>query len=117
MCGLRRTDATVGDLPHVQLPMSTWALGSALQRATRARGGRKLAAIHFDNCFNMSLEVLHTVADYANYATSYCNYNFFTAGEAYPAVFARLAKQGPATPEELGRWFGSIGLTSITMIR
>ncbi|HET7526167.1 MAG TPA: hypothetical protein VFK10_09525 [Burkholderiaceae bacterium] len=93
------------DLPHVQLPMSTWALGSALQRATRARGGRKLAAIHFDNCFNMSLEVLHTVADYANYATSYCNYNFFTAGAAYPKVFGHLSAAGSATHAQLARWF------------
>jgi hypothetical protein len=45
------------------------------------------------------------VSPYAEYATGYCNYNFFTAGEAYPAVFARLAKAGSATSEELARWF------------
>ncbi|HEU5296821.1 MAG TPA: clostripain-related cysteine peptidase [Burkholderiaceae bacterium] len=93
------------DLPHVQLPMSTWGLGSALQRATRARGGSKLAVIHFDNCFNMSLEVLHTVADHADYATSYCNYNFFSAGAAYPKVFARLRAAGSATRGQLAHWF------------
>ncbi len=50
----------------------------------------RLAAIHFDNCFNMSVEVLHTVAPHADYATGYMNYNFFTAGAAYPKVFERL---------------------------
>jgi hypothetical protein len=93
------------DVPHVQLPMSTWALGSALQRAGRAKGASKIAVIHFDNCFNLSLEVLHTVADHADYATGYGNYNFFTAGAAYPKVFARLRAAGSATREQLAQWF------------
>jgi len=84
--------------------MSTYALGAALQAALAA-GAPRFAAIHFNNCFNMSVEVLHTVAPYADFATGYCNYNFFTAGEAYPAVFERLATAGAATAGELARWF------------
>ncbi len=93
------------NLPHLQMPMSTWALGAALRRATAGKGARKPAVIHFNNCFNLSLEVLHTVAAYADYATSYGNYNFFTAGAAYPKVFARLRAAGSATREQLARWF------------
>ena len=63
------------------MPLSTWGLGAALKAALDA-GVPKLAVIHFNNCFNMSAEVLHTVAPYAEYATGYPNYNFFTAGEA-----------------------------------
>ncbi|TXH53549.1 MAG: hypothetical protein E6Q93_19095, partial [Burkholderiaceae bacterium] len=83
---------------------STWGLGAALKAALDA-GVPKLAVIHFDNCFNMSAEVLHTVAPYAEYATGYPNYNFFTAGEGYPAVFTQLAQQGTATSKELARAF------------
>ncbi|HEY6354580.1 MAG TPA: hypothetical protein VIY30_08835, partial [Burkholderiaceae bacterium] len=93
------------DLPHMQMPMSTWALGSALQGANAVKDARKPAVIHFNNCFNMSLEVLHTVAGQADFATSYCNYNFFTAGAAYPKVFARLAAAGSASREQLASWF------------
>jgi hypothetical protein len=93
------------DVPHPQLPMSTRALGSALQRAGRAKGAGKIAVIHFNNCFNLSLEVLHTVADNADYATGYGNYNFFTAGAAYPKVFARLRAAGSATRAQLAQWF------------
>ena len=52
--------------------MSTYALGAALQAALAA-GAPRFAAIHFNNCFNMSVEVLHTVAPYADFATGYCN--------------------------------------------
>jgi hypothetical protein len=84
--------------------MSTWGVGAALAAGAGGDAG-PAAVLHFNNCFNMSVELLHTVSPYAEYATGYCNYNFFTAGEAYPAVFARLAKAGSATSEELARWF------------
>jgi len=91
-------------LPVNHMPLSTWGLGDALKQATDA-GVPKLAAIHFNNCFNMSVEVLHTVAPYADYATGYENYNFFTAGAAYPAVFQKLAAAGSATAQQLAQWF------------
>jgi hypothetical protein len=53
-----------------------------------------LAVIHFDNCFNMSTEVLHTVAPYAQAADGFCNYGFFTAGQAYATAFEQLAAGG-----------------------
>ena len=81
--------------------ISTWALGEALRDA----GVPKISVIHFNNCFNMSVEVLHTVAPYAEYATGYCNYNFFTAGQAYPGVFRRLAEGDGATAEQVAKWF------------
>ena len=65
----------------------------------------RIPAIHFNNCFNMSVEVMHTIAPYAEFATGYCNYNFFTAGEAYPAVFQKLHQAGSATSEQLAQWF------------
>lgn len=91
-------------LPVNHMPLSTWGLGAALKAALEA-GVPKLAAIHFDNCFNMSVEVLHTVAPYAEYATGYPNYNFFTAGQPYPGVFERLRQQGSATAQQLAQWF------------
>lgn len=91
-------------LPANHMPMSTWGLGEALRRATEA-GVPKLSVIHFDNCFNMSVEVLHTVAPYAHYATGYPNYNFFTAGQGYPAVFEKLRIAGAATAQALAQWF------------
>ena len=91
-------------LPVNHMPLSTWALGDALKQALDA-GVPKLAAIHFNNCFNMSVEVLHTVAPHADYATGYENYNFFTAGAAYPAVFQKLAAAGSATAQQLAQWF------------
>ena len=92
--------------PTSQMVISTWGLGAAF-RASEVASVPKLAAIHFNNCFNMSIEVLHTVAPHAEYATGYCNYNFFTAGQAYPAVFARLAAAGSATSEQLAKWFAA----------
>jgi len=91
-------------LPTNHMPMSTWALGAALKSALEA-GVPKLSVIHIDNCFNMSTEVLHTVAPYAEYATGYPNYNFFTAGEGYPAVFSRLGQQGVSSAQELAHDF------------
>ena len=91
-------------LPANHMPMSTWGLGAALKSALEA-GVPKLSVIHFDNCFNMAVEVLHTVAPYAEYATGYPNYNFFTAGEGYPGVFAKLAQQGAASAQDLAHWF------------
>jgi len=91
-------------LPANHMPLSTWGLGAALKSALEA-GVPKLSVIHFDNCFNMAVEVLHTVAPYAEYATGYPNYNFFTAGEGYPGVFARLAQQGAASAQDLAHWF------------
>ena len=91
-------------LPANHMPMTTFGLGAALKTAIEA-GIPKLAVIHFNNCFNMSVELLHTVAPYAEYATGYINYNFFTAGVSYPAVFERLKNQGTATPGELASWF------------
>ncbi|WP_298828532.1 clostripain-related cysteine peptidase [uncultured Piscinibacter sp.] len=91
-------------LPSNHMPMSTWGLGSALKAALDA-GVPKLSVIHFDNCFNMAAEVLHTVAPYADYAAGYPNYNFFTAGEGYAGVFAKLARQGTASAQELAHGF------------
>jgi hypothetical protein len=92
-------------LPANHMPLSTWALGQAL-RAAAKDGVPRPAVVHFDNCFNMSVEVLHTVAAHAGWATGYMNYNFFTAGEGYPEVFRRLKeKEGGASAEELAGWF------------
>ena len=92
--------------PTAHAAMATAAIGEGL-RAAQAAGVPRIAVIHFNNCFNMSVEVLHTVAPYAGFATGYCNYNFFTAGQAYPAVFERLATAGSATSEQLARWFAA----------
>ena len=75
--------------PACRCPPGRWA--AALRRATAGKGVRKPAVIHFNNCFNMSVEVLHTVAPHADFATGYGNYNFFTAGEPYPEVFGSPA--------------------------
>ncbi len=101
--------APILPLPSPTLPgnhrlLSTYALGAALKAAQDA-GVPKLACIHFNNCFNMSVEVLHTIAPYAEFATGYENYNFFTAGEAYPGVFAKLQAAGSATSQQLAQWF------------
>ncbi len=97
---------TSPELPASRLPMSTWALGEALRSAIKS-GVPKPAVIHFNNCFNASFELLHTVAPYADVATAYANYDFFTAGAAYPAVFKRLRLAGSATRLQLGQWFAA----------
>jgi hypothetical protein len=91
-------------LPNNHALLSTWGLGEAL-RSAQVAGVPKVAVLHLNNCFNMAAEVLHTVAPYAEYATGYINYNFFTAGDTYPGVFAQLKKAGKATPEQLATWF------------
>lgn len=91
-------------LPVNHMPLSSYGLGKALKDALAGQP-MPLAAIHFNNCFNMSVELLHTVAPYAEFATGYMNYNFFTAGDAYPAVFAKLQAAGTASTEQLARWF------------
>jgi hypothetical protein len=91
-------------LPTARLPLSTWAIGAALASAIKS-GVPRPAVIHFNNCFNASVEVLHTVAPYADFATGYANYDFFTGGSAYPAVFKKLRQASPATPELLARLF------------
>ena len=84
--------------------LDTWAMGEALREA-RSAGVPIVPVIHLNNCFNMSVEVLHTIAPYADVATGYCNYNFFTAGEAYPLVFERVAALERILPLDLGRLF------------
>lgn len=91
-------------LPAVDLPLSTSGLAAGL-RLSQRQGVPKPAVIHFNNCFNMSVEHLHTVAPCADYATGYCNYNFFSSGETYPEVFRRLRSAGVATREALAQWF------------
>jgi hypothetical protein len=88
----------------VTLPLSTWAVTEALRSARKA-GVPKPVVVHFNNCFNMALEHLHTIAPHAGWATGYANYNFFTAGQTYPAVFQRLRAAGGATPAQLAGWF------------
>lgn len=97
----------------VTLPMSTWAVAEALKRARQA-GVPKPAVIHFDNCFNMALEHLHTIAPHAGVATGYANYNFFTAGDIYPPVFERLQRAGSATAEQLARWMAEANHTLLS---
>lgn len=90
-------------LPANHMPMSTFGIGAALKSALAA-GVPKLALIHFNNCFNMSVELLHTVAPHADHAVGYINYNFFSAGAAYPSAFERLKAQGSARAHELATW-------------
>jgi hypothetical protein len=89
--------------PTNHLAYSTWGFGEALRLAEVPR----IAVIHLSNCFNMAAEVLHTIAPYADYATGYCNYNFFSAGQGYPMVFEQLAKVGETSNEQLARWFAA----------
>jgi hypothetical protein len=97
---------TSPELPAARLPMSTWALGSALRRALRA-GVPRPAVVHFNNCFNAAFEHLHTVAPHADFATGYANYTFYTAGQAYPGVFKKLRPAGAATARQLAQWFAA----------
>ena len=94
------------ELPAVRMPLSTWGMGEALRLARRA-GVPAPIVIHFNNCFNMSIEVLHTIAPHARFATGYCNYNFFTAGEPYPKVFQRWRTTPGAGAQDLARWFAA----------
>jgi hypothetical protein len=89
--------------PTNHLAFSTYGLAEGLRHARVPR----IPVIHLNNCFNMSVEVLHTIAPYAEFATGYCNYNFFTAGQAYPLVFEQLAKVGEASSEQVAKWFAA----------
>lgn len=91
-------------LPAGPLPMSNWSLGQALRSVAKSTGVRP-AVVHFNNCFNMSVELLHTVSPWADCAAGYINYNYFSAGESYPTVFQALANAGSASPEQLATWF------------
>lgn len=93
-------------LPVNHYPLSTWGLAKALKDGQPA-GTERIAVIHFNNCFNMSVELLHTVAPHAEYAAGYMNYNFFTAGEAYPAAFQKLQAAGSASTLQMARWFAA----------
>jgi hypothetical protein len=53
----------------------------------------------------MSVELLHTVAPHAHFATGYMNYNFFSAGESYPAVFAELRTMSNPRVSDLAKLF------------
>ncbi len=87
------------------MPMSTYQIGEALSMAT-AHGVNKLAVVNLDNCYNFTIETTSTIAPYAEYATGYMNYNFFTAGDAYPSVFAELQSQHDAVSHaDLARAF------------
>jgi hypothetical protein len=91
-------------LPAGRLPMSTWAVGEALRLAAAAKVPQP-ALIHFNNCFSASVELLHTVAPWTSFATGYANYDFYTAGQAYPKVFKWLRNQGSASAHHLAAQF------------
>lgn len=96
--------------PGKRMPISTFGLAWALRRGLEdssgvAGGAAKLGVIHFNNCFNFAIEVLHTIAPFAEYAVGYPNFNFFTAGRFYPDVFERLQAAGQAPAGELAKWF------------
>lgn len=91
-------------LPTSHLPMSTWALGQAIASGLKGQSNR-LGVIYLNSCFNLSVEVLHTLSPLAEFAAGYANYNFFTAGEAYARAFAELkAQRHSATTRELATW-------------
>jgi Clostripain family len=94
-------------LPANHYPISTWGIGRALEHYVKSRKSPRsnVAVLHFNNCFNMSVELLHCVAPYAAFATGYSNYNFFTAGRAYPAVFQAFQASATKTAEVLARLF------------
>ena len=91
-------------LPANHMPLSTWALGQAIKTGMKGHEGR-LAVMVFNNCFNMSVEVLHTVSSLAEFAVGYPNYNFFTSGATYADAFTALKTNlGTASTEQLARW-------------
>ncbi|MBQ0931063.1 hypothetical protein [Ideonella alba] len=91
-------------LPVSHASMPTWVLGQALAAGLQGSGSR-LAVLHLANCFNMSVEVLHTVAPYADAASGYCSTNYFSGAASYPAVFRRLAQAGSTAAVTLAGWF------------
>ncbi|MBN8487126.1 MAG: hypothetical protein J0M20_05250, partial [Burkholderiales bacterium] len=90
-------------LPVSHASMPTFTIGQALSQGLTP--GQPLALIHFANCFNMSVELLHTVAPFAEAASGYCNANFYTGAASYPAVFQRLREAGSASAEDIAAWF------------
>lgn len=102
-------------LPVNHYPISSWGLAWALRTALPV-APRRLGVIHLNNCFNMSVELLHTIAPYADFATGYINYNFFTAGASYPAVSERLKKKGIAGTAELARWFAEANRDTLAAV-
>jgi hypothetical protein len=88
-------------LPATGMPLSTWALGQAI-RTGLSRQTNPLGVVLLNSCFNMSVEVLHTIAPLAEFAGGFANYNFFTAGESYALAFEALkASGGRATTKAL----------------
>ena len=103
-------------LPAGRLPLSTWGLGEALRLAVKEHGVPHPALIHFNNCFNASVELLHTASPWTEFATGYANYDFYTAGAAYPSVFQWLQSQsGGVTIEALARRFAEANRDAIQM--
>ncbi len=94
-------------LPASHYPISTWGVGWALDHYVKSRKTPRsnIAVIHFNNCFNMAVELLHAVSPYAAFATGYANYNFFTAGQSYPAVFQTFQQSPNKDAETLARLF------------
>jgi Clostripain family len=94
-------------LPASHYPISTWGIGWALEHYVKSRKSPRsnIAVIHFNNCFNMAVELLHTVSPYAAFATGYSNYNFFTAGKTYPSVLRAFQQSPVKNAETLARFF------------
>lgn len=90
-------------LPVNHMPLSTWGLAQALKVALSG-SPQKIGVIHFNNCFNMAVELLHTVAPHADYATGYMNYNFFSSGQTYPLACSKLQAAGSATTQQFATW-------------
>lgn len=117
---LPMTESTLAGnlLPGNHYPISTWGLGWALAQgmACRPVGDQRVAIVHFNNCFNFSTEVLHTIHRHAHYAVGYLNYNFFTAGRYYPKVFAQLAAVGQASRKELASWLATANANELAAL-
>lgn len=88
-------------LPASEWPLTTAGLEQALQWGLGPR--QRVAVVHLNNCFNMSIELLATLAPHAEHATGYMNYNFYSGGLSYPAVLRR-ARDG-ASSAEVARLF------------
>lgn len=74
--------------------MSTYDLYEALDHITLS-GTNKIDLLVLNNCFNLSVEVLATVAPFAEYAVGYPNYNFFSKGVPYQEVFSGETENTP----------------------
>jgi hypothetical protein len=100
--GFPSTPGGFPSTPASLMPMATAQLGLALARAQQ-QGCPKIAVVHLAGCFNMSIELLHALAPYADVAVGFCNYNFFTAGAAYASGFQALAQHNNASALQLGQ--------------